>query len=98
MSELLYLTDLVRYTGNHDTTHHEEEGLDAAWLLLLRMIMVVRVRRTVRSFLKGSAWHGTRKLSMRGQAKVPFLLILRAAMRQRCAGEGAPSTIGSWSW
>jgi hypothetical protein len=36
----------VRYTGNHDMTHHEEEGLDAAstsWLLLARMMMVVRV-------------------------------------------------------
>ena len=36
------------------------------------MRMVVRVRRTVRSGIKGSAWQGNRKLSMRGMAKDPF--------------------------
>jgi hypothetical protein len=53
--------------------------------------MMFKVRRTVRSGRKGSEWQGKRKLSMRGMAKDPLLLIKWAAVRKLCAEEEAPS-------
>ena len=62
-----------------------------------RLRMMFKVRRTLRSGRKGSEWQGKRKLSMRGMAKDPFLLILWAAMRKRCAEEETPSILGGLS-
>ena len=63
-----------------------------------RLRMMFKVRRTVRSGRKGSEWQGKRKLSMRGMAKDPLLLIKWAAVRKLCAEEEAPSIVGGLSW
>ena len=63
-----------------------------------RLRMMFKVRRTVRSGRKGSEWQGKRKLSMRGMAKDPLLIIKWAAVRKRCAEGEAPSIVGGSSW
>ena len=63
-----------------------------------RLRMMFKVRRTVRSGRKGSEWQGKRKLSMRGMAKDPLLIIKWAAVRKRCAEGEAPSIVGGLSW
>ena len=63
-----------------------------------RLRMMFKVRRTLRSGRKGSEWQGKRKLSMRGMAKDPLLIIKWAAVRQRCAEGEAPSIVGGLSW
>ena len=63
-----------------------------------RLRMMFKVRRTLRSGRKGSEWQGKRKLSMRGMAKDPLLIIKWAAVRKRCAEDEAPSIVGGLSW
>ena len=88
-------------TENHTSVKEVRHSEVLALMLSVVAVilrMVVRVRRAVRSGRNVSGWQGTRKLSMRGTANDPFLLILWAVMRQRCGRDRAPSTAGGSSW